>query len=113
MKHLRIHLNGAAFHVVRGGEGPPLVLLHGWPEFWLTWESVMLRLQDRFELIAPDLRGFGDSEKPPGPFGPEGHAADMLALIDALGFQRVGVVGHERIARMRSTRCPMNSSTTS
>jgi pimeloyl-ACP methyl ester carboxylesterase len=95
MEHLRIHLNGAAFHVVRAGEGRPLLLLHGWPEYWLTWDSVMARLQDRFQLIAPDLRGFGDSDKPPGPFGPDGHAADMLALIDALGLERVGVVGHD------------------
>jgi pimeloyl-ACP methyl ester carboxylesterase len=95
MEHLRIHLNGAAFHVARAGQGRPLLLLHGWPEYWLTWESVMVRLEDRFQLIAPDLRGFGDSDKPPGPFGPEGHAADMLALIDALGLQRVGVVGHD------------------
>jgi pimeloyl-ACP methyl ester carboxylesterase len=95
MEHLRIHLNGAAFHMVRAGEGRPLLLLHGWPEYWLTWDSVMARLQDRFQLIAPDLRGFGDSDKPPGPFGPDGHAADMLALIDALGLERAGVVGHD------------------
>jgi pimeloyl-ACP methyl ester carboxylesterase len=95
MEHLTVKANGVAFHVARVGQGRPLLLLHGWPEFWLTWEPVMKRLADRFTLVAPDLRGFGDSDKPDGPFGPEQHAADMLALIDALGLERLGVVGHD------------------
>ena len=95
IEHLTIQANGAAFHVARIGQGRPLLLLHGWPEFWLTWEPVMTRLADRFHLITPDLRGFGDSDKPEGPFGPESHASDMLALLDALGVDRVGVVGHD------------------
>ena len=82
MEHLTISANGADFHLVRAGRGKPLLLLHGWPEFWLTWEPVMARLSDRFMLIAPDLRGFGDSDKPEGPYGPDGHAADMLAVIE-------------------------------
>jgi pimeloyl-ACP methyl ester carboxylesterase len=77
------------------GRGRPLLLLHGWPEFWLTWQPVMQRLAGEFQLIAPDLRGFGDSEKPEGPFGPEDHAADMVALLDALGIEQAGVVGHD------------------
>ncbi len=77
------------------GAGRPLLLLHGWPEFWLTWEPVMTRLADRFTLIAPDLRGFGDSDKPEGPFGPDQQAADMLALMDALGLPQAGIVGHD------------------
>jgi pimeloyl-ACP methyl ester carboxylesterase len=95
MEHLAVQANGASFHVARIGHGRPLLLLHGWPEFWLTWEPAMQRLADRFTLIAPDLRGFGDSDKPPGPFGPPDHAADMLALLDALGVGQVGVVGHD------------------
>ena len=95
IEHLKISANGAAFHVARAGQGKPLLLLHGWPEFWLTWEPVMTRLADRFRLIAPDLRGFGDSDKPDGAFGPPDHAADMLALLDALGIRQVGVVGHD------------------
>lgn len=75
--------------------GPPLLLLHGWPEFWLTWEPVMRRLADRFTLVAPDLRGFGASDKPDGPWGPPEHTADLLALLDALGIERAGVVGHD------------------
>ena len=70
MQHLTVQANGAAFHVARIGQGQPLLLLHGWPEFWLTWEPVMTRLADRFTLYAPDLRGFGDSDKPDGPHRP-------------------------------------------
>ena len=85
MEHLTAQANGAAFHVARIGAGPPLLLLHGWPEFWLTWEPVMTRLAGGFTLIAPDLRGFGDSDKPDGPaYGPDQHADDMLALLDVV-----------------------------
>jgi pimeloyl-ACP methyl ester carboxylesterase len=95
IEHQSIRANGADFHVARAGAGKPLLLLHGWPEFWLTWEPVMTRLADRFTLIAPDLRGFGESSKPDGPYGPDQHASDMLALMDALGWKRFGVVGYD------------------
>jgi pimeloyl-ACP methyl ester carboxylesterase len=93
IEHLTIRANGAAFHVARLGAGKPLLLLHGWPEFWLSWEPVMTRLSDRYTLLAPDLRGFGDSDKPDGPYGPDQHAADLVTL--ALGIDRAGVVGHD------------------
>ncbi len=96
MQHHQLRSAGADFHVAIDGAGPPLLLLHGWPEFWLTWEPVMRRLADRFTLIAPDLRGFGQSDKPAGEkWGAEDHAGDLLALLDALGQQRVGLVGHD------------------
>lgn len=95
MEHLNVSANGARFHVAKIGAGEPLLMLHGWPEFWLTWEPVMERLKDRFTLIAPDLRGFGASDKPVGPFGPQDHAADMISLLDALGIKRAGIVGHD------------------
>src|SRR6266852_3082207 len=95
MEHFGIRANGAAFHVAKTGAGRPLLLLHGWPEFWLSWEPVMTRLADRFTLFAPDLRGFGDSARPDGPFGPDQHAADMLALMDALDLKQARVVGHD------------------
>jgi pimeloyl-ACP methyl ester carboxylesterase len=90
-----IEANGARFHVAETGQGRPLLLLHGWPEFWFTWEPVMTRLADRFRLIAPDLRGFGDSDKPAGPFGPHDHASDLLQLLNQLAIERIGVVGHD------------------
>jgi pimeloyl-ACP methyl ester carboxylesterase len=95
MRHSTVQANGASFHVVKTGHGEPLLLLHGWPEFWLTWEPVMARLADRYTLIAPDLRGFGDSDKPNGPFGPADHASDLVALLDALQIARSGVVAHD------------------
>ena len=58
---MTIEANGVSFHVARTGSGRPLPLLHGWPEFWLTWEPVMKRLADRNTLIAPDLHGFGEA----------------------------------------------------
>jgi pimeloyl-ACP methyl ester carboxylesterase len=93
--HATIAAAGANFHVVTTGTGPTLLLLHGWPEFWRAWELVMERLGDRFTLVAPDLRGFGESDKPGGPWGAEEHARDMIALLDALGLERIGVVGHD------------------
>ena len=95
MEHLTVRANNAAFHIAKTGEGQPLLLLHGWPEFWLSWEPVMARLADRYTLFAPDLRGFGDSDKPDGAFGPDQHAADMLALMDALDLKQAGIVGHD------------------
>jgi len=94
-----IQANGIRLHYVREGRGEPLLLLHGWPEFWYAWRKVIPDLARDFDLIVPDLRGFGDSEKPnAGPSdeaGADVHAADMLALIDGLGLKRVGVVTHD------------------
>jgi pimeloyl-ACP methyl ester carboxylesterase len=95
IRHSMVEVNGAQLHVARTGEGRPLLLLHGWPEFWFTWKPVMVRLSDRFELIAPDLRGFGDSDKPVGDFGPEDQAMDMAELIKALAVGPVGVISHD------------------
>ncbi len=95
MHHQTVTAAGARFHVATLGSGPALLLLHGWPEYWRTWEPVMERLADRFTLVAPDLRGFGASDKPDGPWGAEEHARDVLALLDALGLERVGLVAHD------------------
>jgi len=94
-----IQANGIRLHYVREGHGEPLLLLHGWPEFWYAWRKVIPDLAQDFDVIAPDLRGFGDSEKPSsGPSdqaGADVHGADMLALADALGLKRFGVVSHD------------------
>ncbi|MCO6419478.1 alpha/beta hydrolase [Siccirubricoccus sp. KC 17139] len=99
IRHETVTARGLRFHVARAGAGRPLLLLHGWPEFWLSWEPVMQRLAGRFDLIAPDLRGFGATDKPDaGPSdkaGPEVHAADMLALLEVLGLPKAGVVAHD------------------
>jgi pimeloyl-ACP methyl ester carboxylesterase len=92
-------IDGTPIHYARCGAGPTLVLLHGWPEFWLTWKPVMERLADRFDLIAPDLRGFGKSGHPnPAPsdkVGADVHTRDLLGLMDALGIAKAGIVSHD------------------
>jgi pimeloyl-ACP methyl ester carboxylesterase len=92
-------VDGTQIHYARTGKGPTLVLLHGWPEFWLTWKPVMERLADRFDLIAPDLRGFGKSGHPdPAPsdkVGADVHTHDLLGLMDALGIAKAGIVSHD------------------
>ncbi len=94
-----ITANGIRIHYWREGRGPPLLLLHGWPEFCRTWRKCIPTLAAEFDVIAPDLRGFGDTEKPShGPSadaGAEVHAADVLALMDGLGLERVGIVSHD------------------
>jgi pimeloyl-ACP methyl ester carboxylesterase len=95
LEHATLQANGAKLHVVQAGQGKPLLLLHGWPEFWLTWEPVMQRLAGRYRVIAPDLRGFGDSDKPPGPFGANDHAADLFALLEQLKIETIAVAGHD------------------
>ena len=91
--------NGIRLHYLREGQGAPLLLRHGWPEFCRVWHKCIPALAPGFDVIAPDLRGFGDSDKPaPGPSaeaGAEVHAADILALIDALGLAKVGIVSHD------------------
>jgi haloacetate dehalogenase len=96
---------GVAIHAVTGGEGPPLLLLHGHPETHAIWHKVAPALAERFTLVIADLRGYGDSSKPPGG---ENHVAyskrvmahDQLALMQALGHPRFAVMAHDRGARV-------------
>ena len=80
-------------HAVIGGEGPPLLLVHGWPQNWYAWRLVMPALARDFEVIAPDQRGIGLSDKPAGRYDPATQANDLVALMDVLGHQRFAVVG--------------------
>jgi pimeloyl-ACP methyl ester carboxylesterase len=82
-------------HVAEAGSGPPLLLLHGWPQHWWSWRRVIPLLAGDHRLIVPDLRGFGWSDAPGHGYDPETFASDAVALIDALGLDRVGVVGHD------------------
>ncbi len=94
-----VQANGINVRVAELGTGPPLLLLHGWPEFWFTWAKIMPLLADRFRLIAPDLRGFGGTDKIPAGYSrditTDLHAADMNALLAALDVDQVGVVAHD------------------
>jgi pimeloyl-ACP methyl ester carboxylesterase len=82
-------------HVVTGGEGPPLLLLHGWPQTWYAWRLVMPALARGFQVIAPDQRGTGLSGRPEDGYDTGTLAADLAALMDALGHQRFAVAGHD------------------
>jgi pimeloyl-ACP methyl ester carboxylesterase len=105
-------VNGVDIHYVREGQGRPLILLHGWPEFWWAWSRNIPALARNFDVIAPDFRGFGDTrETATAPAGPETHAKDILALADSLGLGRFGIVAHDvgasvsqQIARVEPAR---------
>ena len=101
----RITTAGAEIHVAVGGEGPPLLLVHGNPLTHVSWHRIAPSLARHFTVIAPDLRGYGDSSKPPGG---DDHAAysframaqDNVEVMEQLGFRRFGVAGHDRGARV-------------
>jgi haloacetate dehalogenase len=99
-----IVLDDVVLHVRIGGEGPPLVLLHGYPQSHVMWRGVAPALAARFTLIVPDLRGYGGSSVPPSLYG-EAYskrvmAADIVALMRALGHERFRLAGHDRGARV-------------
>ena len=81
--------------MVTGGDGPPLLLVHGWPQTWYAWRLVMPALARDFKVIAPDQRGCGLSGKPEGGYDTGTLAGDLVALMDALGHQRFAVAGHD------------------
>ena len=83
-------------HYVTAGEGEPLVLLHGWPQTWYEWRHVIPALAERFQVIAPDLRGLGDSTRPAGGYDKLTVAEDVFRLVhDHLGLERICLAGHD------------------
>ena len=82
-------------HAVVGGDGPPLLLVHGWPETWYAWRLLMPALARDFEVIAIDQRGRGLSDKPAAGYDTGTLAGDLVALMAALGHERFAVVGHD------------------
>jgi pimeloyl-ACP methyl ester carboxylesterase len=80
-------------HAVIGGDGPPLLLIHGWPQAWYAWRMLMPTLAGDFELIAVDQRGMGLSDKPKDGYDTATLANDLVALMDALGHERFAVYG--------------------
>jgi haloacetate dehalogenase len=101
----RIETSGAAINLVIGGGGPPLLLLHGYPQTHLMWRKLAPRLAGEFTVVVPDLRGYGDSSKPPaGPdnanYAKRALAQDQVETMAALGFERFAVAGHDRGARV-------------
>lgn len=107
---MQIETSGAKIHLVRGGSGPPILLLHGYPQTHVMWHRVAPRLAEHFMVVAPDLRGYGDSTKPsvygqPSVAAHIGYAKrtmaqDQVAVMHALGFEQFAVVGHDRGGRV-------------
>src|SRR5512134_2325437 len=105
-KRERVRVNGVELNVVHGGAGEPVLLLHGYPQMQLLWHKVAPRLAERYRVVVPDMRGYGDSEKPPA--GPDEHAVyckrtmakDLVELMGYFGHSAWHAVGHDRGARV-------------
>jgi len=101
----RIETGNVALHVCSGGAGPPLLLLHGYPQTHAAWHKVAGRLAESFTVVAPDLRGYGRSDCPPDDLDHRAYAKrtmadDMARLMEGMGFSRYLVMGHDRGARV-------------
>jgi haloacetate dehalogenase len=100
-----IALNGIELNVVTGGNGPPLILLHGFPQTSVIWHRIAPELAQHFSLVMPDLRGYGGSSAPPGDpehkqYSKREMAKDIIALADRLGIDRFALAGHDRGGRV-------------
>jgi pimeloyl-ACP methyl ester carboxylesterase len=95
VEHRDVDAGGIRLHVAEAGQGPPLILLHGWPQHWWCWRHLIPRLAERYRVLAVDLRGWGWSDAPPGDYAKPTFAADIIALLDALGLDRVRLIGHD------------------
>lgn len=91
----RVPTNGVTLNTRRSGSGPVVVLLHGWCGSSWSWRKLAPLLADSFTVLVPDLRGYGDSDKPEGGYDAEAEAADVLGLLDHLGIGQAHLVGHD------------------
>ncbi|WP_227875784.1 alpha/beta fold hydrolase [Kushneria konosiri] len=109
-KTFDLNVNGVTLHGCAGGEGTPLLLLHGHPQTHAIWHRVAPGLKDHFHVVMVDLRGYGHSSKPPGDVEHETYskrvmALDLVALMTAFGFERFAVLAHDRGARVAHRLC--------
>src|SRR4249919_3823876 len=88
-----IDVGDVRLHAVIGGSGPPLLLVHGWPQTWYAWRMLMPALAEHFEVIAVDQRGIGLSDKPRDGYDIGTLASDLVALMDALDHEEFAVYG--------------------
>jgi len=100
----RVEVGDAEIFLRRGGDGPPLLLLHGYPQTHAAWHKIAPELAEEYTVVAPDLRGYGDSVGPDDPETAEYTnrvmAEDMVAVMDELGYEEYLVAGHDRGARV-------------
>jgi haloacetate dehalogenase len=104
-KASRVQTSGATINVVTGGEGPPVLLLHGAPQSHISWRLVAPRLATEYTVVATDLRGYGDSSKPPdgenhANYSKRAMALDQVEVMKHFGFDRFPVIGHDRGGRV-------------
>jgi haloacetate dehalogenase len=104
-ERVRVDTGQATIAAVHGGTGPPVLLLHGFPQTSAMWHQVAPALARRFTVVAADLRGYGDSSRPPSgedhaAYSFRAMAADQVALMRSLGHERFAVIGHDRGARV-------------
>jgi haloacetate dehalogenase len=104
-ERVRIETEGANINAVCGGKGPPVLLLHGYPQTLVMWHLAAPRLAESFTVVATDLRGYGDSSKPEGgpnhaAYSKRAMAADQVEVMEALGFGSFAAVGHDRGGRV-------------
>ena len=106
----RIDAGEVTINLVVGGAGPPLLLLHGYPQTLVCWHKLAPMLAAHFTVVCADLRGYGDSDKPAGEsdhanYAKRAMASDQVAVMAALGFERFRLVGHDRGARVAHRLC--------
>lgn len=94
-KHETATVNGIKIHYVIGGKGDPLVLVHGFGQNWYMWNRLLPELSKHFTVIAPDLRGVGESDKPEGGYDKKTMASDIHELVNQLGYKKINLAGHD------------------
>lgn len=94
-RHGTVRVGGSTIHFVTGGSGPPLLLLHGWPQTWQAWRPVLPALAERHTVIAMDLPGLGESSIPRSGFDKLTTARRIHQAVQELGFSRVDILGHD------------------
>jgi pimeloyl-ACP methyl ester carboxylesterase len=93
--HHTAKVNGIEMHYVRGGQGVPVVFLHGYPQTWYAWRKIMPAIAKHYTVICPDLRGYGDTSKPKTGYDSQTMAEDVHQLLDELGYNSYFLVAHD------------------